>query len=67
MKMSKQFKVFVLALAAFSGELIAYHLGKNAAYQEIKERPFACVTGQRLGTPNGNYICADTQEWKIKP
>ena len=66
-KMSRQFKIFVLVVAAFSGEFIAYRHGKNSAYQEIKEKPFACVAGQKIGTPNGNYVCAETQEWKIKP
>jgi len=65
--MSKQFKVFILVVVAFSGEFIAYRLGKNAVYQEIKERPFACVAGQKIGTPNGNYTCAESQTWKIKP
>jgi hypothetical protein len=44
--MSKQFKVFILLVAAFSGEFIAYRLGKNAAVQEIKDRPFTRVDGQ---------------------
>ena len=45
-KMSKQFKVFILLVAAFSGEFIAYRLGKNAYVREIKDRPYICVAGQ---------------------
>ena len=65
--MSKQFKIFTLVVVAFSGEFAAYRLGKNVAIQEIKQRPFACVPGQKLGTPNGSYLCDESQNWKPKP
>ena len=62
-KMSKQFKVFILLVAAFSGEFIAYRLGKNATVQEIKDRPYTCVAGQIIRTPSGLYICTESQTW----
>ncbi len=61
--MSTQFKVFILAVIAISGEFLAYRLGKNAAIQEIQNRPYTCVVGQVLRTPSGIYICAETQTW----
>jgi hypothetical protein len=61
--MSKQFKVFVLLVAAFSGEFLAYRLGKNAAIREIQDRPGMCVAGQLIRTTSGLYICAESRTW----
>jgi len=61
--MSKPFKVFVLVTSfAFTG-FAAYRLGKNAAIQEIKDRPGTCVAGQLMRTPSGLYICTESQTW----
>jgi hypothetical protein len=61
--MSKPFKIFILLVAAFSGEFIAYRLGKNAAIREIQDRPGMCVAGQLIRTPSGLYICTESQTW----
>ena len=60
--MSKQFKVFILLVAALGDGFIAYRMGRTAVIQEIKDRPYTCVAGQITQNPK-LYICTDSQTW----